>query len=76
MCSSVRNSIGNPDATTLTILAFSNFPKLARAGFAEDVEHAFDVVLHDHDSGFEPLANRGDFRKYPSGHVDCDHVRA
>ena len=76
LCSSIRNSVGNPDATTLTILAFSNLPKRARAGFAADVEHAFDVVHDDHDGRLELLADLGDLLKYPSGHTDCDHMRS
>ena len=34
-----------------------------------DVEDAFDVVLHDHDRGLEPLADLGDSLKNLFGNV-------
>lgn len=44
-------------------------------GAVDDVEYVFNIVLKDHNGGLEPLASRGDLRKCPSGHADCDHVR-
>ena len=45
------------------------------AAFIEDVgafyyvQHAFDVVFHDHDRGLEPLADLGDSLKNLFGNV-------
>ena len=45
-------------------------------GVVDDVEHAFDVVLNDHDGCLELVADLGDLIEYLIDYVSPAHSRA
>ena len=45
-------------------------------GAVDDVEHAFDVVLNDHDGRLEPLADLGETLKYLFDHDPSAPMRS